>query len=100
MATTTIGTEASPTLAPPPREQTATRLLKASAEHSLDPLTEIDWTATEIPGAFWQPPERSSLYGTPLWDSLSHEQRVQLTKHEVASIASVGVWFELILMGV
>lgn len=85
-------------LAPPTRDQTATRLLRASAEHSCDPLVEIDWTAPLVPGAYWQPPERSSLYGTELWDHLSHEQRVELTKHEIASIASVGVWFELILM--
>ncbi|MDX6284847.1 MAG: hypothetical protein QOG53_332 [Frankiales bacterium] len=87
-----------PTLAAPTREETATRLLRGSAEHSYDPLTEIDWDAPIVPGAYWQPPERSSLYGTELWDRLTEEQRVELTKHEMASIASVGVWFELILM--
>jgi hypothetical protein len=86
------------TLPPPSREQTATRLLRGSAEHSYDPLTEIDWAAPLVPGAYWQPPERSSLYGTELWERLTEEQRVELTKHEIASIASVGVWFELILM--
>ena len=86
------------TLAPLPREETATRLLKGSAERSYDPLTEIDWEAPLDPMAYWQPPERSSLYGTELWDQLTEEQRVELTKHEIASIASVGVWFELILM--
>ncbi len=29
---------------------------------------------------------------------MTPEQRVTLTKHEVASIASVGIWFEEILM--
>ena len=43
-------------------------------------------------------PERMSLYGTPLWDRLTQEQRIELSKHEVASVASVGLWFELILM--
>jgi hypothetical protein len=33
-----------------------------------------------------------------LWDGLSVEQRIELTKHELASIASVGIWFEVILM--
>jgi hypothetical protein len=88
----------SSTLPLPTREQTASRLLRSSAEHSYDPLTAIDWDAPLIAGAYWQPPERSSLYGTELWDRLTDEQRVQLTKHEIASIASVGVWFELILM--
>lgn len=85
-------------LAPPSRDETATRLLRASAEHSYDPLTEIDWDAPLRPLAYWQPPERSSLYGTRLWGQLTEEQRVELTKHEIASIASVGIWFELILM--
>ena len=39
-----------------------------------------------------------SLYGTDLWDGLTEEQRITLSKHEVASIASVGLWFELLLM--
>src|SRR2546423_12194707 len=80
------------------REATAERLLRASAEHSYDPQTEIDWPAPLVPSAYFQPPERSSLYGTQLWEQLSEEQRIELTKHEVASVASVGVWFELILM--
>ena len=36
--------------------------------------------------------------GTPTWDRLTEEQRIELSRHEVASIASVGLWFELILM--
>jgi hypothetical protein len=80
------------------REATAQRLLHASLEHSYEPATAIDWAAPLSPDAYYQPPERSSLFGTPLWERLSEEQRIELTKHEVASIASVGVWFELILM--
>jgi hypothetical protein len=80
------------------REATAQRLLRASLDHSFEPATEIDWNARPIPGAYYQPPERSSLYGTYLWDRLTEEQRIELTKHEVACIASVGVWFELVLM--
>ena len=80
------------------REVTAERLLRASLEHSYEPATAIDWDAPLLPGAYYQAPERSSLFGTHLWDQLSQEQRIELTKHEVASIASVGVWFELILM--
>jgi hypothetical protein len=80
------------------REATAGRLLRASLEHSYEPATAIDWTAPLLPGAYYQAPERCSLYGTELWDRLTEEQRIELSKHEVASIASVGVWFELILM--
>jgi hypothetical protein len=79
-------------------ERTASRLLKASVQHSYDPAVDIDWEAPLEKGMYFMPPERSTLYGTDLWEKLSEEQRIELTKHEVASIASVGLWFELILM--
>lgn len=79
-------------------ERTASRLLKASVQHSYDPAVDIDWDAPLVDGLYYAPPERLSLYGTDLWDAMSEEQRVELSKHEVASIASVGLWFELILM--
>lgn len=74
------------------------RLLKSSARQSYDPEVDLDWDAEPEPGRFFMQPERMSLYGTPMWDRLSHEQQVELSKHEVASIASVGLWFEIILM--
>jgi para-aminobenzoate N-oxygenase AurF len=82
----------------PDRETTARRLLKTSAEHSHDPLTEIDWDAAPIPGRHYAPTHRGSLYGTPLWEGLSEDQRIELIKHEFASYMSVGIWFELVLM--
>ncbi|NKS67743.1 diiron oxygenase [Rhodococcus hoagii] len=43
-------------------------------------------------------PEWCSLYGTELWDRMTDEQRITLTKHEAASVAGTGIWFEMILM--
>ncbi|HEY9482421.1 MAG TPA: diiron oxygenase [Micromonosporaceae bacterium] len=80
------------------REAGAERLLTASVRHSYDPTIEIDWTAPHVPGAFWIRPERSSLFGTELWDGLSPAQRIELTKHEVANAACSGIWFETMLM--
>jgi hypothetical protein len=80
------------------REHTATKLLRASLDNSYDPVIEIDWAAPFAPGRYFVPPERSSLYGTPLWEGLTEEQRITLTRHEAASIAGLGVWFETILM--
>jgi hypothetical protein len=80
------------------REETAERLLTASSRRSYDPVVTIDWEAPFVPGAYWLPPSRSSLWGTPLWDGLTEEQRIELTKHEVASAASAGIWFETVLM--
>jgi hypothetical protein len=80
------------------REKVADRLLRSSARLSYDPLTEIDWQAPLDPTLFAIPEHRVSLYGTPLYATLSQEQRVQLSWHEFASVSSVGLWFELILM--
>jgi hypothetical protein len=80
------------------RETTATRLLRASAQHSYNPEVEIDWAAPLVPGLWFAPQHRCSLYGTELWDRLTEDQRITLTRHEVASVASLGVWFETILI--
>jgi hypothetical protein len=82
----------------PARERTAARLLRSAARASFDPTVDVDWSASQDPLQFYGPPRRCSLYGTPLWERMTPEQRVQLSKHEVASIASVGIWFEEILM--
>ena len=76
----------------------ADRLLRSTARQSYDPDVDLDWSAPPVPGLWWMQPERMSLYGTPLWRRLSEEQRITLSAHEVASIASVGIWFEVVLM--
>jgi len=80
------------------RQETAARLLRSSVSNTFDPEVEIDWDAPFVPGKYFSPPERSTLYGTALWDRLTEEQRIELTKHEVGAVASLGVWFETILM--
>lgn len=81
-----------------PREAVADRLLAASVRTSYEPSVDLDWSAPPVPGAYWMPPRRSSLYGTSLWTELTEDQRIELTKHEVAGAASAGLWFETILM--
>jgi len=73
------------------------RLLDSSAVLSYDPATEVDWDADLDPDHFGLNPEWSTLYGTPLWDEMTRQQQVTLTRHEVASIMSTGIWFEMIL---
>jgi P-aminobenzoate N-oxygenase AurF len=82
-----------------PREKTAQRLLGSSAKNSYDPDLDIDWDAPPVQGMWHMQPERVSLYGTRLWESLTREQQVELSKHEVVSVARVGLWFEILLMG-
>ncbi|MFJ3901117.1 diiron oxygenase [Streptomyces sp. NPDC090025] len=80
------------------REQVAQRLLESSLKHSFDPETELDWAAPFEDGKWFWPPELVSLYDTPLWHRMSEEQRQDLARHEAASLASLGIWFEIILM--
>ena len=77
---------------------TATRLLGSSAKNSYDPELDIDWDAPVETDMEFMPFERTSLYGTDLWQRMSHEQRVELSRQELASVASTGLWFELILI--
>src|ERR1043165_8881098 len=78
-----------------PREKTARRLLGSSAKNSYAPELDIDWDAPPVEGMWHMQPERMSLYSTALWDSLTREQQVELSKHEVISVARVGLWFEI-----
>lgn len=80
------------------REKTATRLLGSSSKNSYDPFLDIDWEAPADPSLGYLPFEHVSLYGTPLWDAMTPEQRVELSRHELASIAATGLWFEMILI--
>lgn len=79
------------------REDLAARLVRAAAKRSYNPDTDIDWPETIANDRFFLPAHRVSLYGTELWSRMSEEQRIVLSRHEVASMAQAGVWFELIL---
>jgi hypothetical protein len=80
------------------RTRTALRLLGSSARNSYDPLLDIDWDAPVAEGMAYMPLERVSLYGTDLWEQMSEQQRIELSKHEIASIAGTGLWFEIVLV--
>jgi hypothetical protein len=85
-------------LQPKDRDVTAERLLDSSMRNSYDPNVDVDWDAPLVEGKGFMPEERVSLFGTPMWDRLSEEQRLELSKHEIGSITSVGLWTEIVLM--
>lgn len=80
------------------RERTAERLLRSTATMSYDPELDIDWSAPLAEGRGYLLEHRCSLYGTALWSQLSPEQRLELGKHEAASIAGLGIWLEFMLL--
>jgi hypothetical protein len=79
------------------REALAERLLHSSEVLSYDPVREVDW-ATPLDKSFHgASPEWSTLYGTKYWAEMTPEQQRELTRQESASVASTGIWFEMIL---
>jgi hypothetical protein len=78
-------------------DETAKRLLDSAATLSYDPMEEVDWDSPVPDDKYGLNPEWSSLYGTPLWAEMTEQQKVTLTKHEVCSVMSIGIWFEMIL---
>lgn len=78
-------------------EEVAQRLLRSAALKSYDPTVDIDWDEPLDPTKYGFSPEWSTLYGTAYWKELTEQQRVDLTRHEAASIMSMGIWFEMIL---
>jgi hypothetical protein len=86
--------------AQPEREDVSARLLRSVAQLSYDPATEVDWDEPLDPALHGVNPQWCTLYGTALWDAMTEQQRVTLTRHEVCSIMSTGIWFEMILQQV
>jgi P-aminobenzoate N-oxygenase AurF len=83
---------------PVDRQELSARLLGSAAKKSYDPVVDIDWTAPLPSDLYGLSPEWSRLYGTPMWDALTEEQRITLTIHEYCSISGVGIFFECLLM--
>jgi hypothetical protein len=57
-----------------------------------------DWSAPLEEGKGFLLERRCSLHGTELWQQLSPAQRLELGKHEAASVASLGIWLEFVLL--
>ena len=81
----------------PSREEFSERLLKGSAKKSYAPVTDIDWESPVVPDKFFLPPRVVSLYGTPMWDGMTRDQQIELSRQEFINLLSAGVWFENIL---
>ncbi|MEH3142787.1 MAG: diiron oxygenase [Mycobacterium kyogaense] len=79
------------------REDISLRLLKGSAKKSYEPVVDIDWDAPLADDKYFVPPHMSSLYGTPLWEQMSEQQRIELSRQEFVNYLSMGIWFENML---
>lgn len=81
----------------PEEDDVARRLLDSAAVSAYDPAVEVDWETPLDRDFHGASPEWCSLYGTPYWNELTDAQRKELTRQEAASVASTGIWFEMIL---
>ncbi len=79
------------------RQAIATRLINGSTKRSYDPIVDLDWDAPLDPDKYFLPPKVITLYGTPTWEAMSTEQRIELSRQEMANILSTGIWFENLL---
>ncbi len=79
------------------REDISLRLLKGSAKKSYEPVVDIDWEAPLADDKYFVPPHMSSLYGTPMWEQMSEQQRIELSRQEFVNYLSMGIWFENML---
>lgn len=81
----------------PEEDDVARRLLDSAAELAYDPAVEVDWDTPLDRDFHGASPEWCSLYGTAYWQEMTEAQRKELTRQEAASVASTGIWFEMIL---
>jgi hypothetical protein len=79
------------------RQAVARRLLDSAEALSYDPVREVDWETPLDKDFHGTSPEWSTLYGTSYWADMSADQQRELTRQEAASVASTGIWFEMIL---
>jgi hypothetical protein len=93
----TLSPEAVRQANPPSREEFSERLLRGSVKKYYEPVVDIDWDAELDPDKFYLPPKVVSLYGTAMWDAMSREQQIELSRQELVNTLSAGIWFENIL---
>lgn len=99
MTSSTITAPPPTTSGPSARQKAKARqLLMSSAKQSYDPEIDIDWGAPLVEGKWFLPEHRCSLYGTSLWEGLDIEQRMALSREEMASSIALGVWTEHMLL--
>lgn len=79
------------------RDGFALRLLKGSARKSYEPVVDIDWDAPLPDDKYFLPPQMVTLYGTPMWQQMTEQQRIDLSRQEFVNYLSMGIWFENML---
>jgi hypothetical protein len=70
------------------------RLIKISKERPLMPETYVPWQQDELPGDIYLPERLTSLQGMPVYDTLTHQQKKELGRHEIVQVLYSYGWGE------
>ncbi|MFD9829279.1 diiron oxygenase [Tsukamurella tyrosinosolvens] len=79
------------------RDAVADRLLGGSVKRSYAPVVDIDWDAPIDPDKYFLPPQMCTLYGTAIWNGMTREEQIALSRLEMVNLLSMGIWFENLL---
>ena len=74
------------------------KLSKASIKRYSNPYTEFQWPETASLDSWYFSPELSSLYGTPMYDSLNEQQQKRLAFWELVNFFSLNIHGEKALL--
>jgi hypothetical protein len=67
------------------------RLEQLAESGYYNPYTMFDWPDVIEPGLPWMSESLTTLAGTPMWDELTREQQIALTKYEAINFFSLNI---------
>ncbi|AHH18460.1 P-aminobenzoate N-oxygenase AurF-like protein [Nocardia nova SH22a] len=73
------------------RQKSVQQLLIAVAEDTYDGELDVDWDRSPVPGQAWMPERLMSLHGSRMWRKMSPEQRIELSRRELADLLAVAM---------
>ncbi|GAB2661984.1 diiron oxygenase [Nocardia goodfellowii] len=72
-------------------------LLDSAATSTFDINADIDWGAGPVPEMMYLSEHRCALYGTEIWAMMTPEQRIEFSRHQMASMHAIEIWVETLL---
>ncbi len=73
----------------------AERLLRSTADRAYDGDLDIDWDAPIAPGKPWATEKRGTLFGTEIYEALTDDQKLRLSRAEAVAILTYGINAEI-----
>ncbi|TYC66467.1 AurF domain containing protein [Streptomyces sp. CB01881] len=67
------------------------RLEQLAESGYYNPYTMFDWPEAIEPGVPWMSESLTTLAGTPMWDELTREQQIALTRYEAVNFFSLNI---------